>query len=116
MAELGSGNGSGYPAALDTDSILETSATFAVADIPNDLAAAIIAVQTELGLDPAGSTATVKARLDIISAANGTPLIPGGLASARPSPTTDQFEFYFSQDLGILEFSDGTQWLPVMVG
>ena len=116
MAELGSGSGTDYPGTLDTDSIKESAITFAVADIPNDLGAAIVAIETELGTDPAGSATNLKTRLAVAMTDAGTPKVPGGLASARPSNTVDQFEFYFSQDLGILEFSDGVEWLPVMVG
>lgn len=70
MTELGSGSGSSYPGSLDSDSTLEVDSpaagkTKARANVPNDLAAAIIAIQTELGTDPAGSAATVKARLAV---------------------------------------------------
>ena len=65
MAEIGSGNGSGYPGAIDSDAALEVNAsaagkTKARAEVVNDLAAAIIALQTELGTDPAGSLTNVK--------------------------------------------------------
>ena len=65
MAELGAGNGSGYPGSLDTNSVLEVDSpaagkTKVRADVPNDLAAAIIAIQTELGTDPAGTKSDVK--------------------------------------------------------
>lgn len=68
MAELGSGSGSSYPGALDTDATLEVNSpsagkTKARADVPNDLAAAIIALQTELGTDPAGTLTNVKTYL-----------------------------------------------------
>lgn len=57
MSELGDGSGSGYPAALDTDATLETGADFARIGVPNDLAAAIVKIETELGTDPAGVAA-----------------------------------------------------------
>ena len=65
MAELGAGSGSSYPTSLDSNSVVEvdspaTGKTKVRADVPNDLAAAIIAVQTELGTDPAGTKADVK--------------------------------------------------------
>jgi len=77
MAELGSGGGSGYPGALDTDSTIEVdspsaSKTLARADVPNDLAAAIVAIETELGTDPAGSLTDVKTYLQTEHGANGT--------------------------------------------
>ena len=65
MAELGAGRGSSYPTSLDTNSVVEvdspaTGKTKVRADVPNDLAAAIVAIQTELGTDPAGTKADVK--------------------------------------------------------
>jgi hypothetical protein len=63
-AELGAGSGSGYPAAIDTDTSVESSTTIARADVPNDLADAIINTQTELGITPSGSTDTVAARFE----------------------------------------------------
>lgn len=53
MAELGSGSGTSYPGALDTDSTTEDTTKYARADVPNDLAAAIVAIETALGAPPA---------------------------------------------------------------
>ena len=69
MSEIGSGSGSSYPGAIDVNATVEVDApnagkTKAKAAIVNDLAAAIIAIETELGVDPAGTKATVVARLD----------------------------------------------------
>lgn len=77
MSEIGSGSGSSYPGTLDTNATVETNApnpgkTKAKAEIVNDLAAAIIAIETELGVDPAGSKATVVARLDQEHNADGS--------------------------------------------
>jgi len=77
MGEIGSGGGSGYPAALDTNSSLEVDSpaagkTKARADVPNDLAAACVAIETELGTDPAGSLADVKTRLAVSINDDGT--------------------------------------------
>ena len=77
MSELGSGSGSSYPGSLDTDSTLEINSpnagkTKARAEVPNDLAAAIIAVQTELGTDPAGTATNVKTFLQAEHATDGT--------------------------------------------
>lgn len=77
MTELGSGSGSSYPSALDTNAVLEVnspngSKTKARAEVPNDHGAAIVAVQTELGTDPAGSLADVKTYLQTEHAADGT--------------------------------------------
>lgn len=77
MAELGAGSGSGYPAALDTDINLEVNSpnadkTLARAEVPNDLASAIIAIQTELGINPAGSLTDVKTFLQTEHSITGT--------------------------------------------
>ena len=77
MGEIGSGGGSGYPAALDTNSSLEVDSpaagkTKARADVPNDLAAACVAIETEMGTDPAGSMTDVKTRLAVSLNDDGT--------------------------------------------
>lgn len=77
MSEIGSGSGSSYPGTLDTNATIEVDApnagkTKAKAAIVNDLAACILAVETELGVDPAGSKATVVARLDQEHNADGS--------------------------------------------
>lgn len=65
MAELGEGSGTGYPTAVDTDENIESRSTSGSHNVPNDLAAAIIAVETELGTDPAGSLTDLKTRLAV---------------------------------------------------
>jgi len=97
MAELGSGSGTGYPAALDTDSVLEidspsASKTQYRADVPNDTNAAILAIQTELGTDPSGTKASVKEFLQEEHSTNGThkswrQVYSNTLASAATSVT-----------------------------
>ena len=77
MAEIGNGLGSGYPGSLDTNTAIEVDApsaakTKAKAAIVNDLASAILAIETELGVDPAGSQATVVARINQEHIADGT--------------------------------------------
>ena len=77
MAEIGAGGGSGFPGALDTNATVEVDApasgkTKARADVPNDLAAAIIATQTELGTDPAGTLTDVKTFLQTEHETDGT--------------------------------------------
>ena len=57
MGEIGSGNGSSYPTTLDTDTTQEVNTpnsgkTKARAEVPNDLGAAVVAIETELGTDP----------------------------------------------------------------
>jgi len=93
MAELGDGESprSDYPGTLDTDATLETTSTAIRPDVPNDCAAAIINIQTELGTDPAGTLSNVVTYLQTDHNADGThktaltlttPLISG----AAPSP------------------------------
>lgn len=73
---LGSGGGTGYPGVLDTAETQvdspSPSATVIDAANFNDLAAAIIALQTELGVDPAGSATDLKTRLGVQHNADGT--------------------------------------------
>lgn len=71
MAELGSGNGSDYPSSLDTDNTKESTSTLARSDVPNDSNAAIIAIETELGVDPAGTKNDVKTFLQVEHNTNG---------------------------------------------
>jgi len=75
--ELGSGGGSSFPTAVDTNTSLEYDApaankTKARAAVPNDLGAAVVAIETELGTDPSGSTADVKTYLQTEHNTNGT--------------------------------------------
>jgi len=70
MAELGAGGGSGYPGVIDTDAALEVDGVnIARADVPNDLAEAIVKIETELGTDPAGVSVDLKTRLGNVLAA-----------------------------------------------
>ena len=67
--ELGAGDGTGYPAVIDTDTSVEVDypdplATTARAAVPNDTNAAVIAIEMELGINPSGEYDTLKARLD----------------------------------------------------
>lgn len=67
--ELGAGSGTSYPAAIDTDESVEVDypdplATTARAAVPNDTNAAVIAIETELGINPSGAYDTLRARLD----------------------------------------------------
>lgn len=70
MSEIGAGSGTSYPTALDTDNTLEynvssASKTRARAEVVNDLADAIVAIETELGTSPSGTAATVKDFLQV---------------------------------------------------
>lgn len=73
---------SSYPGALDTFATDKANATAAVDDHPphhNDLADAVNKVEAELGTNPKGSAATVKARLDAVHD------VPVGAEPAAPS-------------------------------
>src|SRR3990172_346277 len=77
MGELGSGTGSSYPSALDTDTTSEVNSpnagrTKARAEVANDLNAAVVAIENELGTDPAGSLTNVKTFLQTEHGVNGT--------------------------------------------
>ena len=79
MGEIGAGDGSSFPTTLDTNNTLEVNApnagkTLARADVPNDLAACIIKIETELGTDPAGhsSIADVKTFMQVEHGTDGT--------------------------------------------
>ena len=98
--ELGSGSGTGYPSALDTNDKLEynresAEKTLASADIVNDLAAAIIAVQTELGVSPSGTATSIADLLEYFEASftaftsgDTTPSISGGQLFSVPAAVT----------------------------
>jgi len=63
MANLGSGDGTDYPLAIDIQTPPESASTVARAEVPNDLADAVIAIQKELGIEPSGSAIDVKSFL-----------------------------------------------------
>ena len=93
MAELGSGNGTSYPAAIDVDNSVEADGTTtARADVVNDLASAIIGVQGELGTNPAGSLTDVKTFLQTQHAADG--------AHSAVTATTLSLSSSFTQKVG----------------
>lgn len=77
-------SGTKYPAAIDdnTSLVLSTDLVTPVkSQVPNDLRSAILAIETELGIDPSQVYATVRARLDALAAAvNGQGSVIGGLA------------------------------------
>ncbi len=77
--------GTKYPFAIDTNTevpLSTDSVTPVKAEVPNVLRGAILAIETELGIDPSREYATVRARLDALAAAvNGQGSIIGGLSS-----------------------------------
>ena len=77
MAEIGSGNNSSYPGALDTNSIPEVNSpavgkTKARKEPIEDLTDAVIKIETELGTDPAGSLVDIKTFLQTQHQTDGT--------------------------------------------
>lgn len=113
MGEIGSGDGSGFPAALDTGATAEVATDFVRLNWGTDVEAAIVAVQLELGTDPAGPSTNVKTRLNMLSNATGGG-VPRGFAADRPAANAGVI--YHSVDIGIWEISDGTAWFPLGVG
>ena len=113
MSELGSGNGSSYPTALDTDATQETTDDYARIAVPNDYASAIVAIEDELGISPKGSFATVVARLNSLSSPTGGG-ITRGITSALPAASAGIW--FFDTTLGVLSVSDGTSWYPILMG
>ncbi len=71
MTDINAGGASDYPGSLDTNTP-ETAGESTDLNPGDGAASAIIAVQTELGLDPAGSKDTVKAYLLTEHNADGT--------------------------------------------
>lgn len=74
MANITTTGASGYPAVLDTRTALTDGAAgdLVVANHPNGLGAAVLAIETELGTDPAGSAVDVKTRLAVALNNDGT--------------------------------------------
>lgn len=74
MANITTTGTTGYPGVLDTRTVLSdgTSGDEIVAAHPNGLGAAVLAIETELGVDPAGTAANVVTRLNISQNNDGT--------------------------------------------
>lgn len=91
MGQLGDGTGSTYPGTLDTAGTEVDSPnvgkTKARADVPNDIYAAVVAVETELGTDPAGSLADVKTYLQTEHNTDGTHGTIGSLTATVATVT-----------------------------
>ena len=66
--EIGDGSGTSYPTGIDTDSVQETTSELARIDVPNDIAAAAIAMEVALGTNPAGGFANVRLRFEALEA------------------------------------------------
>ena len=77
MSEIGLGSGTSFPGAIDFDNTPEVNSPAAGKTKPRaelfyDIIRAILAVQTELGTDPAGTLTDVKTFLQLEHNANGT--------------------------------------------
>src|SRR5438128_8199529 len=74
MADITATGNTSYPASLDTRTTLidGSSGNEIVAANPNGPAAAVIAVETELGTSPKGTSADVKTRLGVALNGDGT--------------------------------------------
>jgi len=99
MGEIGAGGGSDYPGSLDTNTTLEidspsSSKTLARADVPNDLAAAVVAIQTELGTTPSGTATDVKTFLQVEHETNGKHWVVSSKAANFTVASTDTWTFY----------------------
>ncbi len=112
-AELGAGSGSDYPGALDTDFELETSTHDARADVPNDLAEAIVNIQNELGTDPAGASATVDNRFDAIDS-NFDNFVTTNTDQNISGKKTFEYESTFSSNVitgtGLIHWRNPATW------
>ena len=74
MANITTTGTTGYPGTIDTRTALTDGAAGdqIVANHPNGLGAAVLAIETELGTDPAGTVADVKTRLAVALNDDGT--------------------------------------------
>lgn len=74
MANLTTTGTTDYPSGLDTRTLLAdgSSGDEIVAAHPNGLGAAVLAIETELGVDPAGSATNVVTRLNVSQNSDGT--------------------------------------------
>ena len=116
MANLNSGT-SGYPAALDTSPDLTdgSSGDEIVSAHQDGRGAAIVAIETELGTDPAGSTTDVKTRLAVAIEDNGQ--IKSSVIVAT-SPTAVSYAagvFTISENRNVYQSGNLVQWRAVTV-
>jgi hypothetical protein len=131
VAQLGAGAGSDYPSEIDTTQIwvnvpnaAPDSASRVDAELINDFADAILAIEIELGADPSGSFGTVRSRLDsvtttavgntvaeatVVAVNNATTLVAPGLAppGARVRAVVIKVVQAFSTEHGLTGFHVG---------
>ncbi|MDE2015967.1 MAG: hypothetical protein KGI72_05590 [Patescibacteria group bacterium] len=104
MSNIGGGTGSSYPGSIDIQTQPEIDSpsqnkTRARAAVPNDLASAVIAVETALGTNPQGTVADVKTFLQTEHGTNGT-----HLTTKVVTPTTLQNATnIFAVDTGVAD-------------
>ena len=109
MAEIGAGTGTSYPGGLDTNTSIEVNSpnvnkTKARAEVINDLAAAVVAIETEIGTNPSGSIADLKTYLQVEHGINGThntsivALLTAIQTLTNKSFGTDGSDFFFTLD------------------
>ena len=125
MGELGAGAGTGYPAALDTRQSFSNvgspdpdGATRMDQEVLNDVLKALVALETELGIDPAGSDTDVVTRLAAIDASIADKTVaPQGrltLTTALPvlvANAADQTTIFYTPYLGdLIPLFNGTVW------
>lgn len=98
---------SDYPTSLDTWITLTDKEDLAEASDINKIKASLLATQTELGLDPAGTVSTLVARLALAQATSGA--IANG--SAFPtSPTPIDGQIFYRTDENVLYIYNGSSW------
>lgn len=75
MANITTTGTTGYPGVIDTRTTLTDGASGSeiVANHPNGLGAAVLAMQTEYGVNPSGTATDVVTRLNVTQAGDGTP-------------------------------------------
>jgi len=100
LSEIGAGSGTGYPSALDSNNILEydkesAEKTLVRSDVVNDIAAAIVAIQTALGTNPEGNAGDVSERIAFLmssatsfTSGDTTPSVSGAAVFSVPAAVT----------------------------
>jgi len=96
-----------YPATLDTFTTKTNKEDFVDADHMNDVQNAIVATQTELGADVAGSRTDLKTRLAQSLADNGA--MRNG-SSFPVSPTPQDGDFFYKTDENTMYIYNGSSW------
>jgi len=105
MAE--SPTSSDYPGSLDSWVSITDKEDLAEASDINKLKNAVLAIQTELGLDPAGTFTDVLSRLALLQATNGA-LANGTSFPVSPAPIDGQA--FYRTDEDVLYIYDGSAW------